>query len=357
MTDYLETIRNNLSYFPGIINHSDRVAFINDDLNMLNERFPALVRNFLTQTDPDRAHDFLFEIWICKMLIMASVEGLCYEPADVSIRPPDFRCCLNGVQFDIQIKRLHNISNEITKRIFQRECRRRLGRYDRSWFINLRISDELKPEHINRFFSYLSQNFLSFKAKTGYRGMLEANDYIWRDSNEPLVSFSFTEKNEKTGGISIGAIHSGSPGRSGLQWVNFAPCRKSMNRVLKKAKTTFSMATSFSQSNLVIVQPDAGLSDMDCADDMADVLYGDDQTVMYTSASGNEVQKDIRARNGILKDHCSITGVIFVPPSVFFMAPEFMGSYFLNEHCLKQISQHPKLFPKLTYYVLPEWKH
>jgi len=120
MSDYSKAIRNNLYCFPGIVNNPERISAINEDLNTLNERgLTSLVNNFCSQTDPDRADDLLFEIWVCKMLMKSSVENLSYEPPILS-KPPDFRCNLNGVQFDIQVKRVHNVVNEIAKTIFQR---------------------------------------------------------------------------------------------------------------------------------------------------------------------------------------------------------------------------------------------
>lgn len=358
MTDYTETIKNNLYCFPGFVKHSERIAAINEDLNKLvEEGFSSLVSNFCNQTDPDRARDFLFEIWICKMLKQSSVENLRYEPP-ISKQPPDFRCNLEGVQFDIQVKRLHNVINEIAKRIFQRECRHRLSKHAKPWFINLRISDEFQRQYINDFFQFLDKNMHSFAAKADYQGLLAANDYVWEWQGKRMVGFSFSEKNTKTAGISIGAIHSGNPGEGLVQRIDPAPYRSAMNRVLKKSKPTFFERASNTQSNLVMVQPDSELWGLDDADDMADVLYGDDQTVAYTRSDGHEIVRDIRGSNGILKDRkfSNITGVIFVPPSVFYTSEKLSGSYFLSEFHLEEICIHPKLFSEMTYYVLPEWK-
>ena len=298
--------------------------------------------------------DFLFEIWVCKMLLKAGVQNLCYEPSEV-IRPPDFRGTLTGVQFDIQVKRLHNVSNEIAKKVFQRECRRRLRKHSQPWFINLKISDAFQRQHINGFFSYLDKMLPSFSARSAQQGMLQADDYVWEFEGTKLISFSFNEKNKKAAGISIGSIHSGNPGTHMLQMVDVEPYRKAMGRVLKKAKTTFSESPSDKQSNLVIVQPESELWDID-SDQMADTLYGDDQTVVGTGSDGNEIQKDIRGPNGILKKYKDITGVIFVPSKVSFLEEKFTGSYFLSEFHLSEICIHPKLFNEMTYYVLPEWK-
>ncbi len=351
MFDYSEKIKNNLYCFPGFMEHPERVLAINRDLNTLKRDFPVLVRNFCTQTNPDCAYDFLFEIWICKMLLNLSVKNLFYEPPNISNKPPDFRCMLEGVQFDIQVKRLHNVANEITKRTFQRECRKRLKKHTKSWFINLKISDALKPQHINDFFKYLEQNLPSFNAKTGYQGMLEESGYIWQFGGKKLVEFSFTEKNSKMDGISISTIYSGNPGEYSWQRVDPEPYRKSLSRVLKKARTTFSEAAANKQSNLVIVQPDSDVG-LDSSDEMAEVLYGDVQTVVYRGLDGNEIQKNIRGPNGILRNYRNITGVIFVPSSVYFMTKIFTGSYFLSEHHLNEICVHPKLFDEMTYYFL-----
>ncbi|MBU1043349.1 MAG: hypothetical protein KJ915_03000 [Candidatus Omnitrophica bacterium] len=355
MTNYNEIIKSNLSCFLGITQHPELISALDKDLNMLEKDFSLLVRNFCSQTDPDRAYDFLFEIWVCKMLRNSAAGNISYEPRTISNKPPDFRCVINGVQFDIQVKRMHNILNEIVKKRFQRECRKRLQKHSKTWFINLKISDELEPYHINEFFRYIKQNLSSFKSKPVFKGKIEENDYMWQFKGKKLVGFSFTEKNRKTGGISIGVVYSGNPGEFGLQRLDLELYRKSINRILKKSKTTFSETVSDKQSNIVIIQPASELWGLTSSDVMADILYGDDQTLVYSDSKGNECLKNIRGRNGILKNYHNITGVIFVKSNVSFMSEKFTGSYFLNELHLKEICIHPKIFEEMSYYVLHEW--
>src|SRR5438128_12477953 len=89
MNDFRPDIRKNLRTDQGM---QDYIEALNNILNDLDvSRFDKLVQNFCTQTDPDRADDFLFEICICRMLRRnQDVQTLQYEPPDTT-PPPDFR--------------------------------------------------------------------------------------------------------------------------------------------------------------------------------------------------------------------------------------------------------------------------
>jgi len=69
MTDFRPNILTTLRIYPGIVGDSARIEILNNILNDLaTSGFNKLVQNFCTQTDPERARDFIFEIWICQML-------------------------------------------------------------------------------------------------------------------------------------------------------------------------------------------------------------------------------------------------------------------------------------------------
>jgi hypothetical protein len=95
MKDFRPNIRTNLRIYPSISENQDRIEALNDILNEFNSSgFGKLVQNFCTQTDPERAYDFLCEIWICQMLRRnQAVQALQYEPLDAE-SPPDFRFLL-----------------------------------------------------------------------------------------------------------------------------------------------------------------------------------------------------------------------------------------------------------------------
>jgi hypothetical protein len=87
-------ILQNLAAFPGYVENHDHIESLNNILNELDIMgFEKLEQNFCTQIDPDNAEDFLFEVWICRMLLKnQAVQKLQYEPED-EIHPPDFRFC------------------------------------------------------------------------------------------------------------------------------------------------------------------------------------------------------------------------------------------------------------------------
>ena len=101
MTDFRLNILKNLRIYPGYVEDPDRIETLNDILTDLDKfGFDKLVQNFCTQPDPERASDFLLEIWICQMLRRnQDVQHLQYEPPEVQ-NPPDFRFFLHGISFE-----------------------------------------------------------------------------------------------------------------------------------------------------------------------------------------------------------------------------------------------------------------
>lgn len=79
----------------------------------------------------------------------SDVQDLQYEPPEKY--PPDFRFCLHGVNFDLQVKRLHNVTNEQTKVVFERECQKHLAKMPQPCFINFWVSDHFRPTAFELF--------------------------------------------------------------------------------------------------------------------------------------------------------------------------------------------------------------
>jgi len=198
MMDFRPNILTNLRIYSGIIEDRDRIGTLNDILNDLDALgFGKLVQNFCTQPDPERARDFLFEIWICQMLRRnQDVQALQYEPPGTT-NPPDFRFLLHGVGFNMQVKRLHNVTNELTKLLFERECQKHLSTIPKPWFINFWVSDHFTPQYLNPFFAYLKQSIDQFSSVTTLETLLGEPQYSWEQNGVTLVRFSFTEKHRK----------------------------------------------------------------------------------------------------------------------------------------------------------------
>lgn len=193
MTDFRSNILTNLRIYPGIVEDPDRVETLNDILNNLGTLgFGELVQKFCTQPDPERARDFLFEIWICQMLRRnQDVQDLQYEPPETK-NPPDFRFLLHGVSFDMQVKRLHNVTNEQTKFLFERQCRRHLSDMPKPWFMNFWVSNHFTPQHVNPFFAYLKRSIDKFSPATTLNSLLGEPQYSWEQNGATLMKFSFT---------------------------------------------------------------------------------------------------------------------------------------------------------------------
>lgn len=260
----------NLAAYPGIVEDSSVVAKIDSMLRIAkNAGLDPLVANFCSNPD---ARDTLFEVWIaCMLLANRAVKSLVYEPPNEP-RPPDFRFTIDGVGFDIQVKRMHNVKNEMTKLLFERECRRQLSRIQEPWFINFWVSDEFEGRYLNEFFSDVRGNLDSFTPSTDMTVGVQANQYVWKRDGKVLVRFSFLQKSSGHPGITPGIIHYFGTVDGMFDAVDTEAIRKAVERQLKKARPTLMRDVSDTQANVVIVQAEGNLW-MD-NDTMGDVLYG-----------------------------------------------------------------------------------
>jgi hypothetical protein len=149
------------------------------------------VQNFSTKRDPARASAILFEISVCQLLRRnLDVENLQYEPL-CEEHPPNLRFQLRGVSFDLQVKQLHNTKNEITKCLFERECRRHLSRLSKPWFINFWVTDHFIRQHLNPFFAYMKRSLDQFSPTMTYDSMLGEPQYRLEQDRRTLVQFSW----------------------------------------------------------------------------------------------------------------------------------------------------------------------
>ena len=182
------------------------------------------------------------------------VQDLQYEPPDAT-HPPDFRFLLQGVSFDMQVKRLRNTKNEITKLLFTRECESRLSIIPKPWFINFWVSDHFTPQHLNPFFVYLKRSLDQFSLVRTRNTPLGEPQYSWEQDGRTLVQFSFIEKNSKEAGISPGIIF-----LMGTENDLMVPVpidtdafRSGIKRLLKKSRTSLTRSVSSTQANLLVM--------------------------------------------------------------------------------------------------------
>lgn len=345
MTDYCQCIVNNLKPFKGIVDYPDKVSELNEILKELaTSGFDLLVENFCNQNDPDRAWDFLFEIWVCRMLRANSqIQHLSYEPQDVS-NPPDFRFVIDNVTFNMEVKRLTNTVNELTKTLFERECRKRLSKIPQPWFINFWISDHFERRHINNFFADVRTTIKN-------NGYTSNHKYGWPTNGQTLVEYLFIEKKNKAPGIVPGIIEIHSDNIE----VNVEAIRNGVKRQIKRSQSGFTKPVSEHNSNVVIIQSDTytWLAN----DTMEDVLYGDEAVTNILTSTSSE-WREHRLSNGLFRPEqfSKICGVILIPDSISPLDSQFKGTYFPQPSHLAAISSHPKPFNEMTYCIPPEWK-
>jgi hypothetical protein len=301
--------------------------------NILNEidtiGFGKLVQNFCTQTDPDGAENFLFEIWICRMLLKNwEVQDLQYEPLEEN-SPPDFRFFFQGVNYDLQVKRLHNVKNEITKRLFILECRKCLASNPKPWLINFSVSDRFSLQDLNPFFSHIKQSLKNFSPARNWKSHLGEPQYSWPTQGEPLATFSFFEKPNGQGGILPGIIQlSGTP-TGLLEELDTAAFRKGVERLLKKSRQSLKRPISSKQTNILVMQA------------AHPILFADQNlpVVLYDSGglfcSGN---------------FSKISGLILVPSSSWCLDNHFQGRFFPNSVHPPDVHSVQSLFDGMDIY-------
>jgi hypothetical protein len=343
--DFRSNIVTNLRIYPGIVEDPDCVETLNNVLNELNTLgFGQLVQNFCTQLDPERARDFLFEIWVCQMLRRnEDVQDLQYEPQKAK-NPPDFRFRLDKVNFDMQVKRLHNVTNEQTKFLFERECRRHLSDMPKPWFINFWVSDHFTPQHLNSFFAHLKRSIDQFSCVTTLKTLLGEPQYTWKENDKTLVRFSFTEKRGKEPGIFPGVVSLMGTDSGLMGVIDTAAFRRSVERLLRKSRKSLTRPVSSTQANLVVIQSVHFL----CADEtMPDVLYGDEVIGFHREKE----PKSFRKPNGLFRPDkfSNICGLILVPSQVWAFSERFEGDYFLHPSHFQNIRCHPKPFHEMMF--------
>lgn len=340
MTDFRPNILKNLRIYPGYVENPDCIETLNDILNDLNALgFAKLVQNFCTQPDPEKARDFLFEVWICQMLRRnQDVQALQYEPPETK-NPPDFRFLLHGVSFDIQVKRLQNVTNEETQLLFKRECQSHLSGMAKPWFINFWISAHFTRQDLNPFFAFLKRSIDQFSPVATFNTLLGEPQYSWEQNGTPLVQFSFTEKRNKEPGIFPGIISLMGTESDLMETIDTDAFRKSVKRLLKKSRMSLTRPVTSTQANLLVMQSaHFGFADKT----MPDALYGD-ECVGWHRVRGWE---SFRQPNGLFRPNnfSNINGLILVPSQVWVFTQHFEGDYFRHPSHVHNIRCHPKPF-------------
>ena len=346
MTDFRPAISTNFRIYPGIIEAPDRIEALNEILNNLDAcGFGKLVQNFCTQPDPEKARDFLFEIWICQMLRRnQDVQNLQYEPPGTQ-HPPDFRFLLHGVGFDMQVKRLHNVTNELTKLLFTRECHRHLSTIPLPWFINFWVADHFTRQHLNPFFAYLKRSIDQFAPVMTFDTLLGEPQYAWEQDGATLVRFSFTAKRRQEPGIFPGVVALMGTESGEMEPIDTVAFRSSVERLLKKSRNSLTRPVSPAQSNLLVMQ---SVHFLFADKTMPDALYGDEWTGQHRER-GIET---FREPNGVFRPNkfSNICSLILVPSHVWCFSKRFEGDYFPHPSHIQNIRCHPKPFEEMMFF-------
>ncbi|MEN6520035.1 MAG: hypothetical protein ABFD46_02645 [Armatimonadota bacterium] len=350
MTDFRQIIIKNLAYSPEIVESPEVIIEIDSLLHRVDQAgHQKLVDNFCNQTDPERARDFLLELWICDLLSCDSrVENLQYEPADESF-PPDFRFMIDGCAFDLQVKRMHNVNNEIIRRRFRREIERRLSYIQKPWFIDYWLSEKLQPKHINAFFDSLNKNIDRKRLTHSSVKALMAEHYRWSQDGVLLVKYAFRLNNSGELGIQPGVYH----GPCGC--IDLEAIRKSVDNILKKSRKTLTHEVSTTQSNIVLIEAvgDVWLD----KDTMETSLWGDRIVRLFALQDGSRKMVLTHAQNGLFRDgqFHRICGVIFIDRNANPIDEIFKGSYFAHPMHIHNIKKHPKPFSNMSFIIPKDW--
>lgn len=346
MADFRPNILKNLRIYPGIVEDPGRIETLNDILNDLGALgFGKLVQNFCAQPNPERASDFLFEIWICQMLRRnQDVQDLQYEPSEAK-NPPDFRFLLHGVGFDMQVKRLHNVTNELTKLLFERECQRHLSTILNPWFINFWVSEHFTRQHLNLFFVYLKKSIDQFSPVTTLESILGEPQYSWEQNGTTLVRFSFTEKRRKEPGIFPGVISLMGTENGLMASIDTTAFRRSVDRLLKKSRKSLNRSVSPTQANLLVMQ---SVHFRFADKTMPDALYGN-EVIGWQKERGLET---FHEPNGLFRPNkfSNICGLILASSQAWGFSERFEGDYFPHPSHVQNIRCHPKPFEEMMFF-------
>lgn len=367
MTDYTEQIKKNFAPYPGLV-QPDVVAAMNAMLNELSMAgFGTLVDLLLTRRE-EQALDILFEAWVCQMLRRnPNITDLEYEPDDAA-NPPDFRFQLEGVRFDVQVKRLYKVGNAPDKEAFQQRFEERAHQIAVPWFLNLWLSDDFQRKDIDGLFYYIKKNLHTFKTM-GWEQALDNFPYGWPAEGEPLARFSFHPANDpsKMSHMRIGVFQNAGSwqddGDGGTLLIaavtDVAALRRGFEGQLDKARKSLPLDTGSHQANIVIIQPESNL--ICTPDTVADVFYGDEQILVETGTVEGRPRNHwvTRQNNGLLHpgQYRKICGVIVVPGSVWFLDETFRGTYYPHPSHLSIVAQHPNPFPgEMLFHVEARWR-
>ena len=245
----------------------------------------------------------------------------------------------------MQVKRLHNVTNELTKLLFERECQRHLSAIPQPWFINFWVSNHFTRQHLNSFFAYLKRSLDQFSPVTTLDTLLGEPQYSWEQNGTMLVRFSFSEKRRKEPGIFPGVISLMGTENGLWEPIDTAAFRRSVERLLKKSRKSLSRPVSPTQANLLVMQ---SVHFLFADKTMPDALYGD-ECIGWHKERGLET---FREPNGLFRSNkfSNICGLILVPSQVWGFSQRFEGNYFAHPSHIQNIQCHPKLFEEMTFF-------
>ncbi len=241
------------------------------------------------------------------------------------------------------MKRLHNVTHELTKLLFKRECQNHLSVIAKPWFINFWVSDQFTGQDLNPFFAFLKRSIKQFSPVTSLDTLLGEPQYSWEPNGTPLVRFSFTEKSNKEPGIFPGVTYLMGTENGSLAPIDADAFRKSVKRLLKKSRETMIRPVSPTQANLLVMQsvhfPFADKT-------MPAALYGDEGITWR-----EKDPEPFRQPNGLFRHNTfsKICGLILVSPQEWVFSDSFKGDYFWHPSHVQSIQCHPKPFEEIMF--------
>ncbi|PKO19320.1 hypothetical protein CVU37_03775 [candidate division BRC1 bacterium HGW-BRC1-1] len=301
-----------------------------------------LVKCFFDQAECDRAADHLFEMWFGGGLLQQ--DGICdleYEPKP---EQPDFRFSFQGVEFNLQVKRVLNIVAEADKRNFIRTIDEEPP-LAKPWVINITLSPCFHRKYFKEFREYLKANANTFQPRRQSEIQL-AGDYVWKKDGVPLVKYSFMERNPEER-FALGMVFYDNSGV--IDDARHKPARKSIAAKLKDASKTLKNLAPDSCS-MVVLQPVSDLFLKHC--DMLDIFYGTESIKNFLEKeTGRRVPCRIRGDRGIFKPKANsrIAGVLVVDGRIDYLRSPFNGMFY----------PHLRHIELLKKYILPfeGWKY
>ena len=327
--------------FPGLLDPYRLVLFNNQLIELKKQGFNKLVENILSNEDQYTLTPFLFELYICRWLILLDIcKDLLYEPDDQQY-PPEFRFSIGDQLFQIEAKVITQLVNEEVKKKLVRQINRQISSKTKN-VIEIWLSEDIDQKEINSIVDWISDE--SVRLIVG-----EKKEYTSGD--EVLAWIRAIYESSSSGGVGI--EHVLGTHDEEMQKIDTDIIRQKIRSKIKKASNKFKSCSEEGIYNLVFITCDSRI--FLSKETFQEALYGSEAVVSYQNENGEIKFKEILQDNGIWskKVYTNIDIIFFIKPGVDFIGDKFDPYVFPNPHNIEKLRKIPKPFHPMKAHLPP----